>query len=33
MQALLRRGRFDRHITIDLPNLSERKEMFELYLK
>ncbi|KAF8358480.1 ppgn-1 [Pristionchus pacificus] len=32
-KALLRRGRFDRHITIDLPNLSERKEMFELYLK
>ncbi|GMR48129.1 hypothetical protein PMAYCL1PPCAC_18324 [Pristionchus mayeri] len=32
-KALLRRGRFDRHITIDLPTLSERKEMFELYLK
>lgn len=32
-KALLRRGRFDRHVTIDLPTLSERKEMFELYLK
>ncbi|CAD6190798.1 unnamed protein product [Caenorhabditis auriculariae] len=32
-KALLRPGRFDRHITIDLPTLSERKDMFELYLK
>ncbi|GMT24233.1 hypothetical protein PFISCL1PPCAC_15530 [Pristionchus fissidentatus] len=32
-KALLRRGRFDRHVTIDLPTFLERKEMFELYLK
>lgn len=32
MQALLRPGRFDRHITIDLPTLAERKEIFEMYL-
>ena len=32
-QALLRPGRFDRQIAIDLPNLSERKEIFEVYLK
>ncbi|MFH4973799.1 hypothetical protein AB6A40_000508 [Gnathostoma spinigerum] len=32
-KALLRPGRFDRHITIDLPTALERKEMFELYLK
>uniref|UniRef100_A0A914S124 AAA+ ATPase domain-containing protein n=1 Tax=Parascaris equorum TaxID=6256 RepID=A0A914S124_PAREQ len=31
--ALLRPGRFDRHITIDLPTVLERKEIFELYLK
>ncbi|PIO58045.1 peptidase family M41 [Teladorsagia circumcincta] len=31
--ALLRPGRFDRHINIDLPTLIERKEMFDLYLK
>ncbi|KAL0279905.1 UNVERIFIED_CONTAM: hypothetical protein PYX00_001365 [Menopon gallinae] len=31
--ALLRPGRFDRHITIDLPNLEERKEIFIQYLK
>lgn len=30
--ALLRSGRFDRHITIPLPNTEERKEIFELYL-
>ncbi|KAJ6640139.1 Paraplegin [Pseudolycoriella hygida] len=30
--ALLRPGRFDRHITIDLPTLSERKEIFEKHL-
>ncbi|CAJ0587844.1 unnamed protein product, partial [Mesorhabditis spiculigera] len=32
-KALLRRGRFDRHISIDLPTVAERKEMFELYLR
>lgn len=30
--ALLRPGRFDRHILIDLPNLQERKEIFEKHL-
>ncbi|CAO1312801.1 unnamed protein product [Diamesa tonsa] len=30
--ALLRPGRFDRHILIDLPNLAERKEIFERHL-
>lgn len=30
--ALLRPGRFDRHILIDLPNLAERKEIFEKHL-
>ena len=28
-KALLRPGRFDRHITIDLPTLIERKEIVE----
>lgn len=28
-KALLRPGRFDRHILIDLPNLEERREIFE----
>ncbi|VDK82619.1 unnamed protein product, partial [Cylicostephanus goldi] len=32
-KALLRPGRFDRHINIDLPTVIERKEMFDLYLK
>ncbi|XP_071448663.1 mitochondrial inner membrane m-AAA protease component paraplegin, partial [Hetaerina americana] len=32
-KALLRPGRFDRHILIDLPNQEERKEIFELHLK
>lgn len=32
-KALLRPGRFDRHITIDLPTLLERKDMFELYMR
>lgn len=32
IQALLRPGRFDRHILIDLPNLIERKEIFEKHL-
>ncbi|MCA6070080.1 MAG: AAA family ATPase [Endomicrobium sp.] len=32
-EALLRPGRFDRKITIDLPNLKERKQLFDFYLK
>eukprot|EP00794_Sanderia_malayensis_P018933 gene18933-20838_t len=32
-QALLRPGRFDRLVSIDLPTLPERKEIFELYLR
>ncbi|VDM60373.1 unnamed protein product, partial [Angiostrongylus costaricensis] len=32
-KALLRPGRFDRHISIDLPTVIERKEMFDLYLR
>ncbi|GAB1599223.1 paraplegin-like isoform X1 [Argonauta hians] len=32
-KALLRPGRFDRHITIDLPTLLERLEIFEMYMK
>ncbi|OUC45788.1 ATP-dependent metallopeptidase HflB [Trichinella nativa] len=32
-KALLRRGRFDRHILIDLPTAKERVEIFEYYLK
>uniref|UniRef100_A0A0K0DTJ8 AAA domain-containing protein n=1 Tax=Strongyloides stercoralis TaxID=6248 RepID=A0A0K0DTJ8_STRER len=32
-KALLRPGRFDRHISIDMPTILERKELFELYLK
>lgn len=32
-KALLRPGRFDRHILIDLPTLAERKEIFEQHLK
>merc|ERR1711970_853988 len=31
-KALLRPGRFDRHISIDLPNLSERKEIYEQHM-
>ncbi|MCF6405329.1 ATP-dependent zinc metalloprotease FtsH [Chitinophaga filiformis] len=31
--ALLRPGRFDRHIYLELPNLSERKAIFEVHLK
>lgn len=31
-KALLRPGRFDRKIYIDMPNLEERKTMFEYYL-
>jgi len=30
--ALLRPGRFDRQVEIQLPTLLERKEIFELYL-
>lgn len=32
-KALLRPGRFDRHILIDIPTLLERKEIFEVHLK
>lgn len=32
-KALLRPGRFDRHILIDHPTLEERKEIFEQHLK
>lgn len=32
-KALLRPGRFDRHILIDLPTLEERKEIFERHLE
>lgn len=32
-KALLRPGRFDRHILIDLPTLSEREEIFNRHLK
>jgi len=31
--ALLRAGRFDRQITVDLPDLNERKEVFKVHLK
>ena len=32
-KALLRPGRLDRHILIDLPTLVERLEIFEIYLQ
>ncbi|CAK9797511.1 SPG7 [Anthophora quadrimaculata] len=32
-KALLRRGRFDRHILIDLPTLEERIQIFEYHLE
>lgn len=32
-KALLRPGRFDRHILIDLPTLSEREEIFQRHLR
>lgn len=32
-RALLRAGRFDRQIHIDLPNQNERKEIFEVHIK
>ena len=31
--ALLRPGRFDRHIYLELPNLNEREEIFKVHLK
>jgi AFG3 family protein len=31
--ALLRPGRFDRHIYLELPNFNERKSIFEVHLK
>lgn len=33
LKALLRPGRFDRHIAIDLPTLTERRAIFEVHLK
>jgi len=32
-KALLRPGRFDRHILIDLPTLEERQQIFDTHLK
>lgn len=32
-QALMRAGRFDRQIHVDLPDLNERKEIFNVHLK
>lgn len=32
-KALVRAGRFDRQIYVDLPDLNERKEIFEVHLK
>lgn len=32
-KALMRAGRFDRQIHVDLPNLNERKEIFTVHLK
>ena len=32
-KALLRAGRFDRQITVDLPDLTERKEIFQVHLR
>ncbi|CAH6718531.1 mitochondrial respiratory chain complexes assembly protein Afg3p [[Candida] jaroonii] len=32
-KALMRPGRFDRHITIDNPELNDRKEIFDVHLK
>jgi len=32
-RALMRAGRFDRHIAVELPDLNERKEIFEVHLR
>jgi AFG3 family protein len=32
-QALLRPGRFDRTVTIDLPDIRGRKQIFEIHLQ
>ncbi len=32
-KALMRAGRFDRQIYVDLPNINERKEIFEVHLE
>lgn len=32
-KALLRAGRFDRQITVDLPDLTERKEIFQVHMR
>ncbi len=32
-KALMRAGRFDRQIYVDLPNLNERKEIFQVHLR
>lgn len=32
-KALLRAGRFDRQITVELPDLTERKEIFQVHLR
>lgn len=32
-KALLRAGRFDRQISVDLPDLTERKEIFQVHLR
>ena len=32
-KALLRAGRFDRQINVDLPDLTERKEIFQVHLR
>lgn len=29
----MRPGRFDRHVSVDLPTLQERVELFELYMR
>ena len=32
-KALLRAGRFDRQITVDLPDVNDRKEIFKVHLR
>lgn len=32
-QALLRAGRFDRQISVDLPDINDRKEIFQVHMK